>query len=178
MEAWHPGGNMRALVLVLAIGLASPAFAHEGLEHDGCDPMATFAVGDLTISGGFSRAMLPNAPTAGGYMIITNAGTPPDTLLSAKSEAAKSVQLHSMTIEGDIMTMGDVADGIEIPAGGTVTLEPNGLHMMFMGIGTPFKEGECVEVTLTFAHAGNVPVVLAIGGAAANAPPMQSMKGM
>ena len=52
------------------------------------------------------------------------------------------------------------------------------VKMMFMGIATPFKDGECVEVTLTFAHAGNVPVVLAIGGVAADAPPMHDMKGM
>ena len=31
-----------------------------------------------------------------------------------------------------------------------MTLAPGGLHIMFMGPKAPFKEGECVAVTLTF----------------------------
>lgn len=160
-----------ALVIAAILCLASPALGHEGLVHEGCDPDAAVTAGDLTISAAFSRAMLPSAPAAGGYMTITNAGSSDDTLLGATSVAAGMTELHQMAMQGDVMTMSAVENGIVVPAGGSVTLEPGGLHLMFMNVRTPFKEGECVAVTLQFARAGAVEVVLAIGGIAADAPP-------
>lgn len=159
--------------------LPATALAHNGLVHEGCDPAATFAAGDITVSGAFTRAMLPNARSAGGYLTIANTGSEPDTLVGAESEAAGEVQLHSSTLEGDVMKMAPVEGGIEIPAGGTVALTPSGLHMMFVDIPTAFEEGVCVEVTLTFARAGALPVLLSVGGAAAAAPPSEAgMDGM
>ena len=162
--------TLAAMLAALALPI-TPAISHEGLVHEGCDPAATYTLGDLTVSGGFSRAMLPNAPAAGGYITIANAGTSDDTLIGASSEAAKTVQLHEMKMEGDVMKMNQVAGGVVVPAGGSVSFAPGGLHIMFMGVGTPFAEGECVAVTLTFAKAGTLPVTLAIGGIAADAPP-------
>jgi copper(I)-binding protein len=67
--------------------------------------------------------------------------------------------------------MAQVEGGIEIPAGETVVLAPGGLHVMFLGIDVPFKDGECLELVLQFEKAGEVPVVLTIGGIAADAAP-------
>ena len=39
-----------------------------------------------------------------------------------------------------------------------VKLEPGGLHVMFMGIKAPFKEGESFPATLNFEKAGAVDV--------------------
>jgi copper(I)-binding protein len=148
-----------------------PALAHEGLVHDGCAVGQSFTAGELTISGAFTRAMLPQAKVGGGYMSIANEGSESDRLIGATTEAAKVVQLHQMRMEGDVMKMGEVDGGTEIPAGGTVVLAPGGLHVMFLGVGVPFKEGECLELTLQFEKAGEVPVVLTIGGTAADAAP-------
>jgi copper(I)-binding protein len=163
---------MRAIVLAAMFAAVSlPAFAHHGLVHEGCDPAATFTAGDITVSGAFTRAMAPGAPAAGGYLTIANGGSSDDTLVSAASEAAGMVQLHEMKMEGDVMKMNEVPGGIVVPAGGSVSLAPGGLHVMFMDVGTPFKEGECVEVLLHFEKAGDLPVTLPIGGPAADAPP-------
>ncbi|MDC9822336.1 copper chaperone PCu(A)C [Devosia sp. ZB163] len=151
--------------------LATPAFAHNGLVHDGCPVGQAFSAGDLTITGAYTRAMLPQAKVAGGYLVIENKGTAPDRLLGGATEAAQTVQIHQMKMEGDMMKMSQVEGGLEIPAGGSVALEPGGYHVMLMGVGTPFKEGECLELTLKFEKAGDVPVILNIGGTAADAPP-------
>ena len=56
--------------------------------------------------------------------------------------------------------MMELEDGIEIPAGETVALEPGGFHIMFMGLnGDPFEVGEEVSATLTFEYAGEFEVV-------------------
>ena len=139
--------------------LIIPAFAHD-----------TFHVGSIEISGGFSRATLPGAPVGGGYITITNTGTEDDALIAASSPAAEDVQLHEMKMEGDVMKMNELPDGIPVPAGQTVVLEPGGLHLMMMGLKQPLVENESVPVTLTFAKAGTVEIVLLVGSANAKEP--------
>jgi periplasmic copper chaperone A len=103
----------------------------------------------------------------GGFLTIANSGQTADRLIAATSEVANAVELHQMKMEGDMMKMSPVESGIDIPPGGTVELAPGGLHIMFIGIGQPFEEGACVEVTLTFEQAGELPVVLSVGGVSA-----------
>lgn len=166
---------MKRFLVPVLLGLLSitPALAHEGLVHDGCPVGQAFTAGDLTITGAYTRAMLPQAKVGGGYLVIENKGTAADRLLGGTTEAAKAVQVHQMKMEGDMMKMGEVEGGLEIPAGGTVALTTggDGYHLMLMGVGTPFKEGECLQLTLKFENAGDVPVVLNIGGTAADAAP-------
>jgi copper(I)-binding protein len=156
--------------LALAL-LAAPAFAHEGMLHDGCPTGQTFAAGDITVTGAFTRATLAAAKVGAGYMTIGNAGTEPDRLVSATTEATPTVELHNMSVKDGMMTMTPMPDGIEVPAGGSVALAPGGLHVMFIGPKAPFKEGECVAVTLKFEKAGELPVQLVVGPIGADAAP-------
>ena len=139
--------------------LVIPALAHE-----------TFKVGSLEISKGYSRATLPNAPVGGGYLTITNTGAEDDTLLSASSPVAGSVSLHETMMEGSTSKMADTSEGVVIPAGGTVMLEPGGLHLMFNDLKQRLIEQETVPVTLTFAKAGSIDIVLVIGTVNAKEP--------
>ncbi len=124
--------------------------------------------GDLELTAGFTRAMLPGQPVGGGFVTITNKGGEDDKLVSATSAQAGEVQLHEMTMEGDVMKMRQLTDGIAIPAGQTVELKPGGLHLMFFKVTEPFKEGASVDVTLTFEKAGVVNIVLPVGPARGN----------
>jgi copper(I)-binding protein len=134
------------------------------------DPLAPVSIGDIEITDAFTRATLPNAPVAGGYLTITNKGKAEDSLLSATSPAAGKVELHQMSMQGDVMKMAPLPDGIVVPAGETVELSPGGLHIMFMQLKRPFVEGETVPVTLDFEKAGTVEVQLPVGGIGADAP--------
>jgi copper(I)-binding protein len=146
--------------LAAAILVVTPAFAHNGVVH----------LGPINISLPFTRATLPNAPVAGGFLTIENTGTEPDRLVSATSDIAGETQIHEMAMQGDVMKMRQLADGLEIPAGETVVLAPGGFHIMFMGLKQALVEGEAITVTLTFEKAGTVDVVLPIEAAAADAP--------
>ena len=95
----------------------------------------------------------------GGFMTITNKGAEADRLVSiAAPEVSDDVQIHEMAVENNVMKMRQLPEGIEIPAGGTVELKSGGLHVMFMKIKHPFKEGESFKATLTFEKAGPVEV--------------------
>ena len=128
------------------------------------EPGAGQAVqGDITISGGFTRAMLPNQPVGGGYLTIRNAGGD-DRLLGVATPLARKGELHEMSMNGEVMSMRPLPDGFAVPAGGTVALMPGGLHMMFTGVTKPFKTGDTVPVTLSFEKAGTVEVALPVLG--------------
>ena len=145
----------RILASLVALALsASAAFAHD------------FTLGNLEIDHPASKATLPGQPVGGGFMTITNKGGEADRLLAITApDVSDDVQLHEMAIENDVMKMRQLPDGIEIPAGATVELKSGGLHVMFMRIKHPFKEGETFKATLTFEKAGAVDVDFKIGAA-------------
>lgn len=137
-----------AVVLSAAIlGLSSAvASAHE------------YKLGALEIGHPFARATPPNAPVSGGYMTIHNSGEEADRLISGEASFADRFEIHEMKMEGDVMKMRRLAEGLEIPAGGEVELKPGGSHIMFIGIDSQFKDGESRSVTLTFEKAGSIEV--------------------
>lgn len=159
-----------AVAAAFALSFAMPGFAHDGMMHDGCPAGQTFTAGELTITGAFTRETLPDANVGAGYFTIDNAGAEADRLIGAASDVAPTVELHTMTTENGVMKMQHLEDGIEIPAGGSVSLAPGGLHVMFIGLTQLFLEGECVEVTLTFEKAGELPIQLSVGPVGASAP--------
>lgn len=129
-----------------------------------------FTLGMLEISGGFSRATLPNAPVGAGYLTITNKGAEDDTLVSASSPIAGMTQIHEMKMEGDVMKMNEVEGGLVIPAGQAVMLAPGGFHIMFMDLKEPLVENAMVPVTLTFEKAGPIEIQLVVGSVNADEP--------
>jgi periplasmic copper chaperone A len=128
-----------------------------------------FKAGDLAIHHPWAKATLPSQPVGGGFMEIVNTGSEPDRLVSGKAAFAGDLQIHEMATQDGIMKMRQLPDGIEIPAGGTVKLEPGGLHIMFMKLSEPLKEGEMKEATLTFEKAGDVVVEFSVESAKPNA---------
>lgn len=120
-------------------------------------------VGNLMLTDPFTRATLPNAPVAGGFVTIMNMGDTDDTLIAATSDIAGATEIHSMDMDGDVMRMRQLENGLPIPAGETVVLQPGGFHLMFMQLTQPLREGQTVSVTLTFEQAGDVTLDLPIG---------------
>ncbi len=147
---------------------------HMHRDHGATPDMAAMPVtaGDLEITGAFTRATLPNAPVAGGYLTIGNSGTADDRLVSASTPAAGISQIHEMKMEGDVMKMNELPEGLVIPAGGSVSLAPGGYHLMFMDLTGPLVEGGSITVTLTFEKAGTVDVKIPVGSPAAKGPAM------
>jgi copper(I)-binding protein len=78
--------------------------------------------------------------------------------VSADSPAAGTVELHETTAgESGMMAMHPV-ERIDLPAGGRVSLEPGGLHVMLIDLVAELAVGDTIELTLTFEHAAPVAV--------------------
>jgi periplasmic copper chaperone A len=119
---------------------------------------ADVMVGHLKISAPWARATPKGASVGGGYMTITNMGTEPDRLIGGSTAVSKEVQIHEMTMANGVMKMRLVAGGLEIKPGQTVTLKPDGYHVMFVGMKQQLKQGQHFKATLEFAKAGKVDV--------------------
>jgi periplasmic copper chaperone A len=123
----------------------------------GCNPPAASVIAVESAWGRLS----PTTPTAGGmYMLIKNTGTAPDTLLSGKSPACSSIEVHKMVKKADgTMGMALVDKPLEIPAGGQVELKVGDLHIMCINMkADQFKVGANIDLTLVFEKAGEKTV--------------------
>jgi copper(I)-binding protein len=91
-----------------------------------------------------------------GYLVIENATGQADALKMVTLPAGGTAMLHRTTTDASGMSGMSPVDAINIPSGGTVTLEPGGFHIMIDGLTA--KAGDKVELKLQFEHAGAVSV--------------------
>ncbi len=148
--------SRKLCLAVLSAGFLAAAgqsvFAHE------------FKVGDLEIEHPWSRETPVGACVAGGYFTVKNNGASADRLVAVTSEVSAKAEVHQMAVSDGVMTMRRVDGGLEIPAGGTVALDPGGYHLMFIDLTRQPRKGENFPATLTFEKAGSVTVDFAVEG--------------
>ena len=135
-----------------------------------------YTLGKLRISAPWMRATPKGASVASGYMTITNMGNEPDRLLSVESNIATTVEVHEMSVSGEVMKMRPLEKPLEIKPGGVVELKPNGYHLMFSHLAQSVNEGDKVKVKMVFEKAGNIEIELPVAGIAAKGPAMQDHK--
>lgn len=113
---------------------------------------------DLLITAPYARATMPHQPAGGAFLTIENKGNDADTLIAAASPVAKSVEIHTMSMEGNVMKMREVGS-IELKPAEKVIMKPgDGYHLMLMGLKQPLKAGDKFPITLTFEKAGKTEV--------------------
>lgn len=119
---------------------------HEAMTAHGVapgDPWARPASG--TAAGGINSAV---------YFVLDNPGDAPLRLVAAETDVAARVELHETTIDADgVMRMREV-QAIEVPPGGSVALEPGGLHVMLLDLRRDLAEGDTFPLTLRFDDGG------------------------
>lgn len=142
--------RLGAIALTSLIVFAAPALAD------------SVKVGDLEITNAWARATPPGAATAAAYLTVTNRGAAADTLTAVETPVAGMAMLHKMEMDNGVMKMRMVEGGIAIDPGKTVTLAPNGLHIMLMDMKEPLKAGGTLQLTLTFAKAGSATLTLPV----------------
>ena len=144
--------KFRSLIPALLLTLvASGAFAHE------------YKLGSLVINHPWSRATPKGATVASGYLKITNTATTPDRFVAGSSAAGKRFEIHEMSMDGGVMKMRELKDGIEIAPGATVEFKPGSYPLIFVDIAKPFAKGDKVKASLTFEKAGKIDVEFWVG---------------
>ena len=115
------------------------------------------AMGKSPADKGSMSQMEGGGGTAAVYVTHTNPGAQEQSLVSASSDAAKTVELHETTSEAGVMKMRPVTS-IRVPPGGKVEMKPGGYHVMLLGLTHDLKPGDKVQVTLKFDTGADVRV--------------------
>jgi periplasmic copper chaperone A len=106
-----------------------------------------------------ARLAQPTGPNAALYLVVSTGAD--DALVAAATPVAARVELHETTMdEAGTMTM-HPADSFPVAAGEPLTLEPGGRHLMLVDVDR-LEVGDSVEVTLTFAEAGDVTLTVPV----------------
>lgn len=143
-----------AALLMIAIGAAS---AHE------------FSSKGITVSHPWARATPGGVTVGGAYLEIVAAPGGGDRLVGGSSPVAGSLEIHNHIMEGGTAKMRRV-DGLAISGGKSVVLSPGGYHVMLMGLKQPLKEGDMIDLTLSFEKAGDITVQATVEPIGAKGP--------
>ena len=120
---------MCRLLLVLLLALPGSAFA------------------DLDIHNAWIRDLPPTIPVRAGYMTVHNAQSQTVSIVSIRSDAFASVEIHQ-TIKQDGMVRMEPVPTLTIEPDSTVQLAPGGLHLMMMHPKNPTKPGDVLEIVI------------------------------
>ncbi|MEN8176163.1 MAG: copper chaperone PCu(A)C [Pseudomonadota bacterium] len=104
----------------------------------------------VSTDGLYVREVPPVSHTSAAFVTLLNGGTKDHALVAAASPAAKNVELHTHEMDKDGVHRMREMEQISLPAGETATLEPGGMHIMFIGLTAPLKAGDEVSLTLTY----------------------------
>ncbi len=124
---------------------------------------ATPAETMMAASSATAYATAEGATTGAVFLTIQNTGTADAKLVGASSDAASSVEIHE--------TYTDPATGttemrtvvpVDIAAGQTLEMRPDGYHLMLIGLNKALVEGETLSLTLRFQNAPEVVVPVTI----------------
>lgn len=127
------------LSAVAVLALAGAAMAHEvkegaiKIEHPRAAPTPT------------------GAKTGAAYMQIVNNGKEPVEIKALSSTVAEKVEVHTVTMTGDIMRMRPVALPLTIAPGETLKLLKD-RHVMLIGLKKPLVEEDMVPFKIEFAN--------------------------
>lgn len=103
------------------------------------------ALADTTVADAWVRATVPQQKATGAFMQLTS--DVDARLVSASSPVAGVVEVHEMTMQGEVMKMSRVP-ALALPAGKTVELKPGGYHVMLLGLKQQVQDGDQIPLTL------------------------------
>ena len=138
---------IKYIILILTVFLF-PKYIY---SHD-------YYLGKLTIDHPYMVKPMPGMKSASGYLVIKNKGNQSEYLINLESLFSKNIELHEITMVGDVMKMKKLSNGIEIPSGKEIELKPGGLHVMFKNLNKELLTGSKEKVILYFKNTGKIIV--------------------
>ncbi|MER6329029.1 copper chaperone PCu(A)C [Streptomyces sp. NPDC001034] len=138
--------------------LAATAALTGALALTGCSGSGA-SKAELSVSGSYMPQPV-SADMAAGFLTITNKGGTKDELTSVSSNAAGQVTMHS-TVGGEMREQSSFA----IPAHGRLVFRSGANHLMFEQLRHRPRQGQTVELKLTFAKSGPLTVEMPVKSA-------------
>ncbi len=97
------------------------------------------------------------------YVTLENRAPSDDQVISVGSERCVTVVPHLTRIDdAGVASMQSIGDALSLPAGGSIEMEPNGLHLMCLGLDEPLTVGDSLALVVDFAASVPVTVQVAV----------------
>ena len=152
------------ILITLAVAACTP---NPQTPHEQAD-LPKVVAGKLTVVDARANATIAESKTSAAYLTILN-GLPETVRLRSVTSNVAMAMLHESVEKDGVLHMVPQENGIEIPAGEALLLEPGGKHIMLMNLQHALTAGEEILLTLTFEGADSpretievsVPVVSA-----------------
>lgn len=158
---WHKMAfSLGVVVLLLAVVLTacgSPSGPQIKTEEIWSRPAMAMKMSESDSSQS-SEGGMGMAGTGAVFMLLVNDGGEADRLIGGKTDVAKVVEIHQTVMEGEVMKMKMLPDGLEVPAKGEVLLKPGSYHIMLIGMQQDLKPGDTFKLELEFEKSGSIQV--------------------
>jgi copper(I)-binding protein len=105
----------------------------------------------VDVQNAWARTTVPGQKATGAFMTLT--AKDGSRLVGATSPVAGVGEVHEMKLEGDVMRMRALTNGLELPAGQPVALRPGGYHVMLMDLKAALPKDSTIPLTLVFRDA-------------------------
>lgn len=115
-----------------------------------CSLLITSAYGQ-EIKDPWVKAIPPNMKMSAAYMTIVNNTDKKIELTSARSKVSEYVEIHTHKNVDGVMKMRQIKS-IIVKAKGKHILKPKADHLMLIQLKKPIKEGDVVDLELTFSN--------------------------
>jgi copper(I)-binding protein len=181
------------MLSVVGLGLGLGLGLGFGLSACGSDDEP--AAGGISVSDPWARATAEGQANGAVYMVLEAEDADRLVSASVPASVAAEAQIHEVvTVEPDeemsgemsgemssetsgdmsggmegmdaTMRMQEMMDGLPLPAGEAVTLQPGSYHVMLLDLAEPLVAGDEVQVTLQFAEAGQITITAPVAESA------------
>jgi len=119
------------------------------------------ALAELDISDPWIKNLPPSIPVREGYMTIHNPQPQAVSIVSLRSDAFASVEIHQ-SIEQDGMMRMEQLPSLKIESNSSVQLAPGGLHLMMMNPSEPTRPGDQLEIVIVLDDGSEQRVVMQV----------------
>ena len=106
---------------------------------------------NVSVQSAWARATVQGQKATGAFMTLTAKA---DTrLVGVSTSVAGVAEVHEMKMDNNVMQMRALPDGLPLPAGKPVALQPGGFHVMLMDLKLPLQKDTTIPLTLRFKDA-------------------------
>lgn len=135
-------------ILLLLTACSPDTSTNSSSEQTAAESAKTGIVTDVSISNAWVREPAPGQKIGAAYMTL-NSPQNSKLVYAEATEAAGSVEMHSMTMDNGVMKM-RMLDELTLEANMSKELGPGGFHLMLFDLKKPLKAGDEVTFRLCF----------------------------
>jgi copper(I)-binding protein len=109
---------------------------------------------NISVHNAWARATVQGQKATGAFMTLTSKTE--TRLVGVSTSVASVAEVHEMKMDNNVMQMRALPDGLPLPAGKAVALQPGGFHVMLMDLKLPLQKDTTIPLTLRFKDAKGV----------------------